>query len=440
MRIRMVGHASVILYTPAGGILCDPWLKGKAFNDSWSLRPEPDFDASLYDDINYIWISHEHPDHFSVATLRGFDDAFKSRVTILFQQKNSTKLFDAMSRWGYKNFQTLPDRADVALPGGVRLACYQIGFLDSLLAITDGEHTVFNVNDTDVTVRDLTQLRKQFGPPDVVLNQFSIAGFDGYKDEAKALAVSARSKLKTMVDTHRILDAKYTVPFASFVYFSAIDNKFINGHANSIGDAVKALDTAGLKSIVLYPSDSYTPGQEWDNSGAVSKLQQAYDTIDQAPFDTPEKISTDDLESAFKMFYANLRRYYPKMLLDRIGTLRWRLEDCQMVVVTDFAAGRFYVDSLAGESDIDVYSQPLHHGLSTPFGFETLAVSGRFHVQASRRRWRFLKAISILYNQGVYLRPRYLLSGATLGYIVERLRHNLIGQILLKRQQRQAMN
>jgi len=440
MRIRMVGHASVILYTPAGGILCDPWLKGKAFNESWSLRPDPSFDDSLYDGIDYIWISHEHPDHFSVATLRDLDAAFKERVTVLFQQKNSTKLFDAMRRWGYKNFQSLPDRAAIELPGGVTISCYQIGFLDSLLAVADGEHIVFNLNDTDVTVRDLASLRRQFGKPDVVLNQFSIAGFDGYKDAPKALAASARSKLGDMLAAHRSLGAKCTIPFASFVYFSSIDNKFINTHANSIRDVVEAFEAEGLETQVLYPGDEWIPGTARDSGPAIDRLQCAFETTGSAHFDTPAKISIGELEAVFNNFYNSLRQYYPKFLLKRIGKLRWRLADANAVVATDFTQGRFYVDSLDGGADIDVYSQPLHFGLSTPFGFETLAVSVRFHVQENRRRWRFLKAISILYNQGVYLRPRYLLSGTTLGYIAERLCNNLIGQILLKRQQRQAMN
>ena len=191
---------------------------------------------------------------------------------------------------------------------------------------------------------------------------------------------------------------------------------------------------------MLCPGDEYLPGQVWNNAPAIEKLQEDFDTTGSAAFDVPEKVSTDELEAAFNIFYNKLLMYYPSFLLKQIGKLRWRLLDSELVVVTDFAKGRFYVDSLAGEADIDLYSQPLHHGLATPFGFETLAVSGRFHVQVNRRRWRFLKAISILYNQGVYLRARYLFSGTTMGYFAERLRNNLIGQILLKRQQRQAMS
>ncbi|MGE3245456.1 MAG: MBL fold metallo-hydrolase [Beijerinckiaceae bacterium] len=439
MRIRMVGHASVILYTQAGGILCDPWLKGKAFNNSWSLRPEPSFDASLYEGIDYIWISHEHPDHFSVATLRDFDEAFKARVTVLFQKKNSTKLFDAMRKWGYKNFRALPDRADVDLGKGVRISCHQIGFIDSLLGVSDGAHTVINLNDTDVTAADLARLRKQFGPVDVVLNQFSIAGFDGYKNAAEALRRSAAGKLQSMIEAHRLLDARHTIPFASFVYFSAIDNRFINQYANTIDTTLRAFEHEKLDTIVLAPGDCHTPGEAWKNAPAISVYRKAEATIGEAEYDTPEVIALEELEAAFQRYLRDLRRYFPQVLLSRIGTLRWRVADHDAIVATDFAKGTFEILQKDGDADIDVYSQPLHHGFATPFGFETLAVSGRFHVQNNRSRWRWLKAVSILFNQGVYLKPRYVLSGTTLGYLFERLRHNLLGQIFLKRQQRKAM-
>ena len=68
-------------------IWTDPWLFGKAFNDSWSLLPAQ-FEANLYKRINYLWISHEHPDHFHIATLKSLPTV-KERVTLLFQENNS---------------------------------------------------------------------------------------------------------------------------------------------------------------------------------------------------------------------------------------------------------------------------------------------------------------------------------------------------------------
>ena len=63
MKIHLVGHACIVAECADTSILMDPWLFGKIFNDSWTLLPEPKFDPAMLDKVDYIWISHEHPDH-----------------------------------------------------------------------------------------------------------------------------------------------------------------------------------------------------------------------------------------------------------------------------------------------------------------------------------------------------------------------------------------
>jgi UDP-MurNAc hydroxylase len=312
--------------------------------------------------------------------------------------------------------------------------------LDSLLAVTDGQHTVINLNDTDVPDSDLRRLRRHVGDADVILNQFSIAGFDGYLDAAGALKREAEQKLRGMISAHRLLGASYTVPFASFVYFSAVDNRFINQFANSIGDVQKAFDAAGLNTVVLRPGDEYRCGAAWDNRPSTEYLQNVFDTTLDAEFDTPPLIAVDQLEKTFTKFQAVLSTCYPAFLLRRIGRIRFHLQDLSQTIECNFCSGEFHLLGPGRhDPDIELYSQPLQFGLATPFGFETLGVSGRFRVLKNRRRWRMLKIVSILLNQEVRLKLPHLLDRRTLGYLLERLRANLLGQVLLKRQQRNAL-
>ena len=115
MDVRLIGHASVVIDTGDVRIWCDPWLTGKVFNESWTLFPPPHFEPEWLDEIDYLWISHEHPDHFNIPTLRGLPDEFKQRVTILFQQNTSQKMFDAFSKLGFPNQLALRDRKIVRL-------------------------------------------------------------------------------------------------------------------------------------------------------------------------------------------------------------------------------------------------------------------------------------------------------------------------------------
>jgi UDP-MurNAc hydroxylase len=167
----MVGHASVILYTSTGGIWRDVWLKGKAFNNSWTLRPVPQFDGSLYEGIDYIWISHEHPDYFSACRPCGsWTRSSRAAWSCFFRRRTRRKSSMRCAAGAFANFLALPDRKDVSLSPQVRMCAIRS---DSLLAVTDGQHTVINLNDTDVPDSDLQRLRRHVGEPGVILNQFA---------------------------------------------------------------------------------------------------------------------------------------------------------------------------------------------------------------------------------------------------------------------------
>ena len=163
MQIQLVSHASVIVRTGDTQLWTDPWLTGKVFNNSWTLLVPPAYDPALLDAIDYLWISHEHPDHFNIPTLRGLPDAFKQRVVVLFQTSNSDKMSDALHRFGFPNMQVLPHRQIVHLRGSTRVYCYQVGQMDSVLAVLADGETVVNLNDAEADHQDCALIRADLG-------------------------------------------------------------------------------------------------------------------------------------------------------------------------------------------------------------------------------------------------------------------------------------
>src|SRR5271170_1786479 len=105
MRIRFVGHACIVADCDDTSILMDPWLFGKIFNNSWSLMPEPQFDRATLDRIDYLWLSHEHPDHCHFPMLNSLPAAFKARVTILIQEREYSKMLAPLRELGYVRFR-----------------------------------------------------------------------------------------------------------------------------------------------------------------------------------------------------------------------------------------------------------------------------------------------------------------------------------------------
>ena len=177
-------------------ILMDPWLFGKIFNDSWSLLPEPKFDPAMLDRVDYIWISHEHPDHCHFPTLDSFPASFKSRVTILFQDRDYTKMFSAFRKLGYQRFQRLPHRTIVALsdkPEATKIYCYHAGLMDSAAAVLGQGQVMFNANDARISAGECKGILNDIGHVDVLLSQFSLAAYAGFEPHEKYLPQQSKA-------------------------------------------------------------------------------------------------------------------------------------------------------------------------------------------------------------------------------------------------------
>ena len=71
--ISLINHASIFLENQnKENILSDPWFEGEIFNKGWRLiyqNKENDIKKILHK-TKYIYLSHEHPDHFSVSFFR----------------------------------------------------------------------------------------------------------------------------------------------------------------------------------------------------------------------------------------------------------------------------------------------------------------------------------------------------------------------------------
>src|SRR5215210_2438817 len=107
MRVRFLSHASIEVTAQGRRIVSDPWFEGKVFNDAWALVTPAVDDAGL-EDVDYVWLSHEHPDHFHLPTLRRIPAHKRSRVTVLYQAHASQRIVDALRKLGFSTIRELP--------------------------------------------------------------------------------------------------------------------------------------------------------------------------------------------------------------------------------------------------------------------------------------------------------------------------------------------
>ena len=177
MKIEFINHASVIIDCGGTRILTDPWYSGSVFNHGWNLIENTN--KSINDlDFEYLWYSHEHPDHFNVPDLLVMDADKKKSVTILFQKTDDKKVKNFCISKGF-NFLEL-DLESSYVFGNAEIVCGKVFGLDSWLSVSDGETTVLNLNDCRVEEdHQIDDILSLVGNIDVLLTQYGSANWTG---------------------------------------------------------------------------------------------------------------------------------------------------------------------------------------------------------------------------------------------------------------------
>jgi len=424
VKIHFIGHASIVVECSGTSILMDPWLSGKIFNNSWTLRPDPVLDPALLDRTDYLWISHEHPDHCNFPTLGSFPDSFKRRVTVLLQTRDSAKIVAAFKGMGYQRFRLLPHREIVPLTeesqNGPKVYCYHAGLMDSALAVIDDRQVILNQNDARISTPECRLILQDLKHVDTLLSQFSLAAYAGFEPPERYLPERAAQILRNMSETHRALDAKVTIPFASFIYFSTEDNKYVNPFANTVNDAYDYLSKQGQSAAVLYPGDSYEVGAAYDSSPALQRYASLpkWDELTYDPIDTK---SLTEIFAAYKAMAAQIRERYPRPLLMLLRPVTIKIPDLDKTVEFSLASEQIAEIQEPYRPDLSINSQPLWFGFKFPFGIQTLGVSARFRLHQNFRNWKMHRILFSLNNGGVYLKPKYVFTTDFMNYVRSRL-------------------
>ena len=424
MKIQFIGHASVIVECSGTSILMDPWLSGKIYNNSWTLRPDPVLDPGVLDRVDHLWISHEHPDHCHFPTLASFPDSFKQRVTVLFQTRDSTKIVAAFKGMGYQRFRLLPHREIVPLTegsdNGAKVYCYHAGLMDSALAVIDDQEVILNQNDARISTPECKLILQDLRHVDTLLSQFSLAAYAGFEPPDQYLPDRAKQILRNMSEVHRALDAKVTIPFASFIYFSTEDNKFVNPFANTVNDAYDYVRQQGQNAVVLYPGDSYEVGSAYDSSQALDRYA-SLPKWDELPYDPIDTKPLTEIFDAYKAMAAQIRERYPRAILMLLRPVTIRIPDLDKTVEFSLAKGHIAEIQESYQPDLSINSQPLWFGFKFPFGIQTLGVSARFRLHQNFRNWKMHRILFSLNNGGVYLKPKYVFTTDFMNYVRSRL-------------------
>ena len=420
-KIRLVNHSSIFISSQSEniGILTDPWYDGFAFNNGWSLLYKNNINEikDLLKKTNYIFISHEHPDHFSIKFFVDYaDEIKKNNIKILFQETRDKRLESFLTK---KEFQLIILKNEVSydLSNNLKLTLFKQGYMDSSFLLENEEFYHLNINDCEFLDSELDLIKKRIIKKEkklIIYIQFSYAA---YRPNDKWLREAAAYKLNNIKKISQLFDSDLVIPFASFIYFCHLENFNLNKHVNNCQKTSLSLQNNNINHCFLNPKvDLYNLSEllkdkkklKYLNEDSINFWDNRISNSKYLDFDSkPEEILKDNI----KNFLKRIKKKNNIILLIIIrylsfkfffGDVLIRVNEIDKIYLINFFQIKEIKNSKKIE-DISMSSNQFNFMLKETFGFDTTLISGRMKAKNSKGLQKLSTSIGFtLMNQSNY--------------------------------------
>ena len=230
MKVKFISNACCIVETNAGTqILTDPWIENGIFEGSWCHFHKLKTTINDLQNIDAIYVSHIHPDHYDD---RFFN--FPKDIPIIVLDHGFNFLHRKLLDGGYKNLIKIKDKETIKFKD-LELTLFapfvkhnfyednsKIGnLIDSAIVFQSDNQSIFNANDNQPSNDSCRELKSLFGNFDLAMMNYNNAGpypacFNNLTEEAKQIEHSS-NLLRNIDFLHsnlKILTPKYFLPFA----------------------------------------------------------------------------------------------------------------------------------------------------------------------------------------------------------------------------------
>ncbi|MCG3771323.1 MAG: putative Rieske 2Fe-2S iron-sulfur protein [Nitrosomonadaceae bacterium] len=223
--VRYIYSACIVTTTKDVSILHDPWFTEGIYDGSWFHYPKVLDPIKSIGDVDVIYISHIHPDHYDVNFLRKYFSVYGAKEVIIADHSPNhlagkmradgikASVLQNVRRIGNTEIEILPHKTG------------SISDIDSAMVLKyfDGSraHCVVNANDIIFNDAMIASLKSVANEPDILLCGYTGAGpypqtyFDLNDpclcEEARKKKLAFFERYKRLTDS---MNAKVNIPFA----------------------------------------------------------------------------------------------------------------------------------------------------------------------------------------------------------------------------------
>ena len=420
---KFLNHASFLIVADSVRLVTDPWFESDVFNYGWSLLHEDSSTNLPSLHPTDIWLSHEHPDHFNIATLSRIPQEMRSQITVHIRQTKDDRVRSWCDTSGF-NVEKNVDGKVTVLGSKMKLTIFPIGIEDSASLMEVGHIKVLNLNDClFFSEKSLQRFAEMLENVDYVTYLCGYAEGGGTKSDTTFRENLFQLYMRRFEQMKEAFPTAQIVGFAAFKHFSHIENLFQN-------DQISFRYVREL--IIKYPNTFrlVAPGDELTEVSLSQSLAACDFWEDKLMSAQPVTTSTTTVDSETLIVNAqdlvnqikSIGRawlYLASGLPARLGLrpLEFHVIDHNAILRLSLV-GKSVVWTKTNpltqlEGKICVTSAALEHAVSYDFGLSTLMINGRFETNdKTRRQLHRWSLLSLLNSAGEKLKLQFLLANA----------------------------
>ncbi len=415
--ITFVNHASIIIKNRNTAVLSDPWYYGDAFHKGWNLLTEQSKDSinKILEKITHIWISHEHPDHFSIRFFLDFKEVLIDKgIEILFQKTKDKRVVSFLRKLKL-DVKEIDFNETIDLKDDFSITCIKDGFYDSALFVKTSDKTILNLNDCEVTTdQRASEIYKITGECDILLTQFSYAAWKGGRKNLKWRKDAAKEKLESIKIQIDYFKPKYLIPFASFMYFSNKTNIYLNDCINRPEAVVEKLqNTKNVSVQVMKPFDIFRGKLDIELSNkAINFWSYKFNKMQDSYKHKHDIVELKKINESFKVYKSRIFLKNSRILIKLVRLLSpfrlfrdvvIELNDIDKTVCVNIMKEDLSITNK--QPQLSMASESLQFIFNNPFGFDTLTVNGCFEEVEKNGFISSSKSLAIenLNNMGIFI-------------------------------------
>ena len=374
MKLTFFQSSAVMIETKGVKILCDPWLVDGELYGSWNHYPPIDFQPQNFNDVDFIYLSHIHQDHFSKKSL----SKLNKDIPVIIHNFENKVLRENIKEMGFKvNELNHNDRTHLKNQVFINILaadncdpsiCYKYfgcapleskygsTSIDTMSVIDDQDNVLVNTNDCpfELSFTAATTLKEKYSKIDMLLVGYTSAS--AYPQcftlsEAEKIREKERMQqdfLKKAENYVNLFEPNYFMPFAGR-YTLAGKLAPLNDYrgVTELDDAFsyftnsKNIDVEKSKCIILNPGSIFDtetgqPSEPYKKIDKIQKQQYIQNVLAKRKLDyeSEQEPEIDEIKSLIGKCYERFERKRKELRFSSDTTVLIKLSSEEFLAIS----------------------------------------------------------------------------------------------------------